>query len=107
MAWEVKEKLTEYVSEGIVLAFGPDYSNAKPLISTATKPEFGDYQSNAALPLAKRLKMKPDVIAVKLIDALDVQSLCDPPTNQGGFINFRLKTDYVAERLELMLAGES
>ena len=33
--------------------------DAKPMVTQATRPEFGDYQCNAALPLSKSLAKKP------------------------------------------------
>ena len=42
------------------------------MVTTATKANFGDYQCNAALPLAKPLGIKPRDAATKLIAALDV-----------------------------------
>lgn len=35
------------------------------MVTDATRPEFGDYQCNAALALAKKLKSKPRDAAVR------------------------------------------
>ena len=43
-------------------------------MTAATKKQFGDYQCNAALPLAKKLGKKPRDIA----DASTFQSLAHP-----------------------------
>ena len=44
------------VRDALVAAYGPDYADADPLIRPSS---FGDLQSNAALPLAKKLGRAP------------------------------------------------
>ncbi|MEM9184877.1 MAG: arginine--tRNA ligase [Planctomycetota bacterium] len=62
--------------------------------------KFGDYQANCAMPLGKRLEKKPREVAESLVDALDVADLCEPPEIAGpGFINLRLRNDWLAERV--------
>ena len=51
--------LEERVQAALVEAYGPEYSETNPLITPATKPEFGDYQCNVAMGLAKKLGQKP------------------------------------------------
>lgn len=46
-------------------AFGDAAEGADPMVTDATRPEFGDYQCNAALALAKKLKSKPRDAAVR------------------------------------------
>lgn len=63
-------------------------------------PKFGDYQCNAAMVLAKRLKTNPREFAAEVIEHLEVDDLVDPPEIAGpGFLNFRLKSDIIANRL--------
>ncbi|WP_397568735.1 arginine--tRNA ligase [Schlesneria sp. T3-172] len=60
--------------------------------------KFGDFQANCAMPLAKQLKRPPRDVAAALVEKLDVLDLCEPPEIAGpGFINFRLKTERLAE----------
>jgi len=64
--------------------------------------QFGDYQFNGALPLAKALKTNPRALAQEIIEKLEVGDVSETPEIAGpGFINFRLKNDY----LEKMIAG--
>ncbi len=66
----------------------------------ATNPQFGDYQWNGALPLAKSLKMKPREVAAGILAALDVENISETPEIAGpGFLNFRLKTDWLENAL--------
>ncbi|MDQ6808461.1 MAG: arginine--tRNA ligase [Verrucomicrobiota bacterium] len=76
-------------------------------ISAATDPRFGDYQTNAALVLAKQLGENPRAIAGRIIEHLAVDDLCAPPQVAGaGFINFTLRREAVAVRTSALLGDE-
>ncbi|PQV64230.1 arginyl-tRNA synthetase [Abditibacterium utsteinense] len=67
----------------------------------ATNPQFGDYQWNGALPLAKLLKLKPRDIAAQVLENLDVSEISETPEIAGpGFLNFRLKTNWLEKSLD-------
>ena len=69
-----------------------------PEVRPATRPQFGHYQSNVALRLANSEGKPPREIAGLIIAKLDVADLCEPPEIAGpGFINFRLRTDILAQ----------
>ena len=73
---------------------------ADPLIAASRNPEFGDFQSNAAMPLANALGVKPRDIAQSIADRLDIADIAEPPTIAGpGFINIRLRPDALARLL--------
>jgi arginyl-tRNA synthetase len=60
----------------------------------------GDYQANVAMPLGKRLGKPPRDIAADLIRLVDVADMCEPPEIAGpGFINLRLKDNWLAEQV--------
>ena len=64
--------------------------------------KFGDYQANCAMPLGKRLGKPPREVAAALVERLDVADLCEPPEIAGpGFINLRLREDWLAGQLKL------
>jgi len=68
---------------------------------------FGDYQSNCAMSLAKRLGRSPREVARQLVDALQLDDLCHPPEIAGpGFINLRLKDECLAAAVAAALADE-
>src|SRR5205807_9291430 len=76
-------------------------------VTLATDARFGDYQSNAALVLAKQRGENPRAIAQKILDAYDSWDLCEAPTITGaGFINFTLRTAIVATRTADLLRDE-
>ncbi|MES2468457.1 MAG: arginine--tRNA ligase [Verrucomicrobiota bacterium] len=76
-------------------------------VDQAADARFGDYQTNAAMVLAKALKTNPRALATELAAAIDVTGLSSPPTVAGpGFINFAITPEALATRLEALLADE-
>jgi arginyl-tRNA synthetase len=70
------------------------------IVRPATDPRFGDYQANGIMALAKKTKANPRRLAEQVVEKLDVDDICEAPEVAGpGFINLRLKTDFVAGRL--------
>ncbi len=73
---------------------------APALIRPCADPQFGDYQANGIMAVAKQRNESPRALAEKIITQLDVTGICEPPTVAGaGFINFKLKPAFVAEHL--------
>src|SRR5436190_22871636 len=92
--------LARKVSEALTAAGLPQAGAVTP----ATDPRFGDYQTNAALVLAKQLGENPRALAQRILDAYDRWDLCEPPTIAGaGFINFTLRPEIIAARTAELL----
>src|ERR1700740_864514 len=90
-----QQVLTERVREALAAAYGEDYRPADPQVRPSS---FADFQSNAALPLAKPLGKAPRDIAAVLLDHLDVSGVAEPPTISGpGFINFTLRDSWIGD----------
>jgi arginyl-tRNA synthetase len=71
-------------------------TQALGMIRPAQNPQFGDYQANFAMPLAKPLGLKPPEVAQRVVAALDLQDLCSEISIAGpGFINLRLADDFL------------
>ena len=67
------------------------------MLKPTSDTKFGDFQANCAMPLAKQHKQPPREMAQAIIAKLDVADLCESPEIAGpGFINLRLKTDFLA-----------
>ncbi len=74
----------------------------------ATRPEFGDFQCNAALGLAKRLGQPPRPIAEKVLRVFPLPDCVERAEVAGpGFINVWLKTAWLADYLEALDADEN
>ena len=67
--------------------------------------QFGDYQCNAAMSLAKALKKPPREIAAVLTAATRPEAVEKTEVAGPGFVNLFLNTDWMARRLE-QLAGD-
>src|SRR5262245_41051099 len=97
--------LGERFRQAIAAAF-PQSGNADPLISACKDPALGDFQSNAAMPLAKRLGMKPRDVAAAVVKGVNVADIAEPLTEANiagpGFINIRLRGDALARLLATM-----
>lgn len=94
------EQLRHQFEQALVAAFGSDYAGVDPMLVSASNPQFGDYQANVALALAKQLGQPPRAIAEQIAQRLDVTAICEPPTVAGpGFINLLLKSAYVEAQL--------
>ena len=87
--------LEKKLSEAIAKTGFPSTGDLTP----ATDPRFGDYQTNAALVLAKQRSENPKTIAEKIIAQLDVGEWSETPTVAGaGFINFKLQAAAIAKK---------
>ena len=87
-----------------VLSERTQTDSAPALVKPTQDPKFGDYQANGVMSLAKKLKRHPREIAQQVLEHLDVSDICEPPTIAGpGFINFRLKPDWIADQLTVAL----
>jgi arginyl-tRNA synthetase len=100
--YELKSRFRSVLS-GIV----KDPTELLSMIRTAQDTKFGDYQANVAMPLGKRLGKPPREIAAEIISKLDLDDLCEPPEIAGpGFINLRLKPEWLVERLNQSIDDE-
>lgn len=109
----ISERLENKAREAIVEAcegrLPPDSDLLIPEISQSTQPQFGHYQCNNALKLAKALQSSPRDIAQKIIAHFD------PKTERGdamvskleiagpGFINLTLDAHFLSSEIDQML----
>ena len=97
-----QQVLSARVHDALVAAYGADYADADPLIRPSA---FADFQSNAALPLGKRLGRSPRDVASEIAARLEVSDIAEPPTVSGpGFVNFTLRNDWIAGAATEVLA---
>jgi arginyl-tRNA synthetase len=70
--------------------------------------KFGDYQANGCMAIAKSLKANPRELAQAVASRVDLAPLADPPEVAGpGFLNVRLKDDWLAETVGGLLTDEA
>lgn len=90
--------LDQKITAAMQAAGAPAESRA--LIRQSARAQFGDYQANGIMPVAKKLGMNPRDLAQKVIDNLDLSEAADKIEIAGpGFINIFLKPEWVASHL--------
>ena len=90
--------LEQRISEEMTTVTGRN--DCAAIVRPSTDPKFGDYQANGVMPLAKKQKTNPRKLAEEVVKNLDLSDICQPPEVAGpGFINLRLKSEFLAERL--------
>ncbi len=73
----------------------------RAIATISQKPELGDFQCNAAMPLAKQEKKNPRDLAQAIIDAIPETGLLKECTIAGpGFINLRVSDEFLGELTE-------
>ncbi len=92
------DTLEDRISAAMAAAAGR--SDCAAIVKPSTDPKFGDYQANGVMALAKKIKTNPRKLAEEVVKNLDVRDICEEPEVAGpGFINLRLKSDFITGRL--------
>jgi len=77
------------------------------VISDATKPEFGDYQFNGVMKLAKILKQNPRQIASNVVEHIDTTGMVSKVEVAGpGFINIWLSDAWLSSQANAIVDDE-
>ena len=96
--------LTPRVQSAIAAAFGDEHRDADPVLRPS---QFADVQVNAALALAKRVGMPPREVAAKIVDALDLDGICDTVEVSGpGFVNLTFSSTWLSGLLDDVAVDE-
>ncbi len=95
---KIKSQLNQIIKEAL------DSANIKTeediTISDATKVEFGDYQFNGAMKLARTLRRNPREIALDIIEHIDTNTLISKVEVAGaGFINIWIDNSWLSKEL--------
>lgn len=73
-------------------------------VARSARPEFGEYQFNGAMALAKTLKQKPRDIAQQIVEQVRLSDIASKLEIAGpGFINIHLNDTWLANQCELAL----
>jgi arginyl-tRNA synthetase len=78
-----------------------DSSGVSLQVTPTSDSRFGDYQTNAAMQMAKQRKTNPRALAQEILERLEVSDLCSRVEVAGaGFLNFHLRPDWLRARLD-------
>jgi arginyl-tRNA synthetase len=96
--------LREWLRERLESALTEEgFVGADAGLSPASDARFGDYQSNAAMTLAKAARANPREIAARIVARMDATGLESAPEIAGpGFMNFRIGRGVLEEFLMRM-----
>jgi arginyl-tRNA synthetase len=101
----IKEQLEQRIGAALEAAGAPVGSPA--LVGAATRPEFGDYQANGIMAVAKTMKTNPRQLAAEVVAQLDLSDVAEAVDIAGpGFINVKLKSEWLDLYLNEALADE-
>lgn len=93
--FHIKQTLEALISATISQVAGVE---ARALVNPSSRPEFGDYQANGVMAVAKQLKKNPRELAANVVAALPSVALVDRVEVAGpGFINIFLSDAWLAE----------
>jgi len=84
-------------------------ADVEPILERPRDPAFGDWATNLAMVLAKKLGLKPRDLAAAIIERLD-QSRAGIKSAEiagPGFINFRVAADVFAEGLRGLIVADT
>lgn len=103
----MKTLLTAIFKSAMQSTFGAAQTDYEPMIQTAARAGYGDYQANFAMRLAKILGKKPVDIANEVITHLKQSQIFQSLEVSGpGFINITLSNDFLAEQLQKLVKDE-
>ncbi|MGP2415675.1 arginine--tRNA ligase [Pantoea ananatis] len=92
----IQALLSAKVSQAMVLAGAP--SDCEPQVRQSAKVQFGDYQANGIMAVAKKLGQAPRQLAETVIQHLDLTGIASKVEIAGpGFINIFLDRGWLAE----------
>ncbi|KHT08055.1 arginine--tRNA ligase [Pectobacterium brasiliense] len=95
----IQALLSEKVSQALTAAGAPADSEAQ--IRQSAKAQFGDYQANGVMAVAKKLGMPPRQLAEKVVQLLALEGIAEKTEIAGpGFINIFLDKQWVANQVE-------
>ena len=99
--------LEEKLSAALKAVLGEELpADFRASVTPSADLRFGDYQSNAAMVLAKRCRTNPRALAQQVVDRMGQDGVCSLEIAGPGFINFRIKPEFYAARLLAMLADD-
>lgn len=89
--------LSDKVSQALIAAGAP--ADCEAQVRPSAKAQFGDYQANGVMSVAKKLGMPPRQLAEKVVQLLDLGDVAAKVEIAGpGFINIFLNSDWVARQ---------
>lgn len=101
----IQALLSEKVSQAMIAAGAP--ADCEPQVRQSAKVQFGDYQANGMMAVAKKLGMAPRQLVEQVLTHLDLSGIASKVEIAGpGFINIFLEPAFLAEQVQQALASD-
>ena len=101
----IQALLSEKVSQALIAAGAS--ADCEPQVRQSAKVQFGDYQANGVMAVAKKLGMAPRQLAEQVLSHLDLSGIANKVEIAGpGFINIFLDPALLAENVSSALKSE-
>ncbi|MBH0684717.1 arginine--tRNA ligase [Salmonella enterica] len=101
----IQALLSEKVSQAMIAAGAP--ADCEPQVRQSAKVQFGDYQANGMMAVAKKLGMAPRQLAEQVLTHLDLSGIASKVEIAGpGFINIFLEPAFLAEQVQQALVSD-
>ncbi|AJF73920.1 MULTISPECIES: arginine--tRNA ligase [Raoultella] len=101
----IQALLSEKVSHALIAAGAP--ADCEPQVRQSAKIQFGDYQANGVMAVAKKLGMAPRQLAEQVLSHLDLNGIANKVEIAGpGFINIFLDPAFLAANVSQALSAE-
>ncbi|CAH0533179.1 Arginine--tRNA ligase [Vibrio stylophorae] len=98
----IQSLISDKVEQALLAAGAPEGSAAA--VRQSAKAQFGDYQANGVMGVAKALGRNPREIAQQVIDHLDLDGIAEKVEIAGpGFINIFLNKAWLAKQADAAL----
>ncbi|OXU39997.1 arginine--tRNA ligase [Enterobacter cloacae] len=101
----IQALLSEKVSQALIAAGAP--ADCEPQVRQSAKVQFGDYQANGVMAVAKKLGMPPRQLAEQVLTHLDLTGIASKTEIAGpGFINIFLEPAFLASHVDAALKSD-
>ena len=101
----IQALLSEKVSQALIAAGAP--ADCEPQVRQSAKVQFGDYQANGVMAVAKKLGMPPRQLAELVLTHLDLNGIANKVEIAGpGFINIFLEPAFLASHVDAALKSD-
>ncbi|MBY0739064.1 arginine--tRNA ligase [Klebsiella sp. M581] len=101
----IQALLSEKVSQALIAAGAS--ADCEPQVRQSAKVQFGDYQANGVMAVAKKMGMAPRQLAEQVLSHLDLSGIANKVEIAGpGFINIFLDPAFLAENVSSALKSE-
>jgi len=95
----IQALLSDKVSQALIAAGAP--ADCEPQVRQSAKAQFGDYQANGVMSVAKKLGMPPRQLAEQVLTHLDLAGIANKVEIAGpGFINIFLDPVYLSSLVD-------